>query len=981
MTSVTDRESPLQEQSTSGGIGPDAASSGVDAPRLGVGHLAFGRFTLDRAGRQLRLDGETVQLGGRAFDLLTTLVEKTGEVVGKRELMERIWPDVTVDEGSLRFHLVRLRRALADGADGSEIVTTVTGRGYSFVAPITAVAPDVRRAVPQPVVTTGGQVRPGFPPALARMVGRDREVEVIAALLDVSRIVTIVGTGGIGKTTVALAVAHSRLARQEGFTSFVDLSTLADPMLIEGAIATAIGLVVQSGDVGAALSAFLRERSGMLVLDNCEHLIDAVADLAARIHASSPNVAILATSREALTIEGERVHPLPPLETPPEEAGLKADAILRYPAVRLFVDRIEASGLTIDLTDEDAPLVADVCRKLDGVALAIELAAGRVQVFGLEGMAKLLDSRMRLLWRGMRTAPSRHQTLAATLDWSYSLLSDVERRVLDRMSVFVGGYDLDAAEAVVGDRELDRGEVHEAVAGLLGKSLLASRMTPSGLRYHLLQTTRSYILERAADHEDLDELRTGHARYYRNLAGEGGTFEGNARSSLDEHVPNLRAAMEWSLSNAGDPTLGLETAAAGTGALLSLSLLGECRTWCERALATLDVATTGSRAEMEVQSAFGLSSMFTRGNGEDVRRALTRALELAVSLGDDYRQMQILGTRNTFHTRLCEFTAAVATSREAERVAARIGTSKAVMTAEWMLGVSLQGAGDQAEAQRYCEASIRAAPVDGKLDASHLGYDHRLRALMALGRCLWLQGEVSRGRELLEEAMREADRLGDPVTASIVMMYTVPVHIWMEEWDLADALALRQIAHAREHGLGPYEAVGIGLRGEMAVRRGELAAGIPMLRIALDRLKAEKHKWWLGVFLCALADGLNGTDDPAGARGAVEEAMEALRVDGETWFAAEILRTAASVELAADPAAPLGEALLREALAIARRQSALAWEVRAATDLAQVLQSRGLTGDARTALEPALARFSDSSPTPDVATALTLMAELGSATR
>jgi DNA-binding winged helix-turn-helix (wHTH) protein len=386
--------------------------------------ISFGPFRLLAKSRLLEKDGAPLHLGGRALDILIFLAERAGEVVDKRELIKRVWSDVTVDEGSLRFHITTLRKALGDAGESSRYVVNVPGRGYCFTAPLLRPAPPEGRAS-LPAVSPHS-----LPSPLARMIGRDDAVEKISAELGLHRFVTIVGPGGIGKTSVALAVAHRELEAFGGQVCFVDFGALTDARLVPGTIAAALGLTVNSDDPMPGLLTFLRNRRTLLVFDSCEHIIDELAPLAERIVHEATELHILATSRESFRTEGERVHRLFPLDCPPERDGLGIADILAYPASQLFVERIAESLSEFELSEEDAPLIAEICRRLDGIALAIELAAGRVNAYGIAGTASLLDSRFSLLWRGRRTAIPRHQTLGAALAWSYDLLPAAESATL-----------------------------------------------------------------------------------------------------------------------------------------------------------------------------------------------------------------------------------------------------------------------------------------------------------------------------------------------------------------------------------------------------------------------------------------------------------------------------------------------------------------------------------------------------------------------
>jgi DNA-binding winged helix-turn-helix (wHTH) protein len=358
--------------------------STTEALPLGSRHiLSFGPFRLRVGERLLDKSGVRVPVGARALDILTVLASRAGEVVEKRELLASVWPAVIVDEGSLRFHMNGLRKALGDGKDGARYISTVPGRGYCFVAPI------VRLEGPGLSIGQPGRAdaRVNLPSRLSRMIGREQTVHEVAECLLAKKFVTLLGPGGIGKTTMAISIGHQLLPAFDGSVRFVDLGAISDPHLVPSTVASAIGFVAHTADLVPSIVAFLQDKSLLIILDSCEHLIDSVAHLAERIHAGAPDVHLLATSREALRVEGERVFNLDPLSTPPTESDLDSRAALAFPAVQLFVERVTASGVRFELTDEDAPIVAEICRNLDGIPLAIELAAGRVSAYGVGGIA------------------------------------------------------------------------------------------------------------------------------------------------------------------------------------------------------------------------------------------------------------------------------------------------------------------------------------------------------------------------------------------------------------------------------------------------------------------------------------------------------------------------------------------------------------------------------------------------------------------
>jgi predicted ATPase/DNA-binding winged helix-turn-helix (wHTH) protein len=455
--------------------------------------ITFGPFRLRPSERLIERSGQPVKLGGRALDILITLVDRAGEVVSQRELIDRVWPNVTVDDGNLRFHVSGLRKALGDGDADARHVINVTGRGYCFVGPVIR-TPAGHSAPP---ATPPANAVCGLPARLNRMVGRDAEVAALAEQVRTQRFVTVLGPGGIGKTTVAVAVGHA-LAAEYGLVGFVDFSPVGDPRLVPRAIATALGLAVEPDELAVRLIAGLAGRRTLLVMDSCDHVIETAAEWAETIFAQVDDVSILATSREALRIEGEHVCRLAPLACPPLDDAVSSAEVLAFPAAQLLADRIGRASERFALPDSDAPIVARICAKLDGIPLAIELAAGRVEAHGLHGVEALLDSRLNLLWQGRRTAPPRHQTLNATFDWSFDLLAEPERTVLRRLSVLAGGFTLEEAQIAARDTSADVDLITEALASLVAKSLVMSDTQDGRRRYRLLDTTRAYLHAKAA---------------------------------------------------------------------------------------------------------------------------------------------------------------------------------------------------------------------------------------------------------------------------------------------------------------------------------------------------------------------------------------------------------------------------------------------------------------------------------------------------
>jgi predicted ATPase/DNA-binding winged helix-turn-helix (wHTH) protein len=467
------------------------------------GKLKFGPFELSSRERVLRRDGVVLPLGDRALDILIYLAERPGEVVAKRELMDHVWSDVTVEEGSLRVHVAAIRKALGDGQSGNRYIANIKGRGYSFVGTVVSLAGS----------TESGNDRSGQPGRLPaqprRMIGRDPVISEVSDKLRDERFVTLLGPGGIGKTTIALAVGRAAAEEFGREVHFVDLESLTDPRQVAGAVATSLGLALTSKDPGLELVDLVRSLKSLIILDNCEHVIEAVALLAEQLYQGSEQVYLLATSRELLKVGGEHCWRVLPLDFPPDGSEQTANAVLRYPAAQLLARRVAARAGSFVLTDEDAPFVAEMCRKLDGIPLAIELAAGQVAALGLKNTL----ARLELLKLAHRSAVARHQTLKATLDWSYNLLSDGERIVLRRIAPFVGQFTLEGARYVAGELGTGTGEIFDAIAGLVEKSLIATRIDETQGQYRLLDTTRAYALEKLEEHAEVDVVLRRHGEY------------------------------------------------------------------------------------------------------------------------------------------------------------------------------------------------------------------------------------------------------------------------------------------------------------------------------------------------------------------------------------------------------------------------------------------------------------------------------------
>ena len=473
--------------------------------------FSFGQFRLYPTQRQLLEADKPVRIGSRALDILIMLVERPGQLLSKDEIMARVWPTTFVGPANLTVHVAALRRVLGDGREGVRYLVNIPGRGYRFVAPVSGGEdPLVRAAHAVP------QGKHNLPTQITRLVGRAETVAMLAEQLSHDRLLTIVGPGGIGKTSVALTVADGMVSNYEHGIWLVDFASVSDSEAVAPVVATAVGLESSSNTPIAALVESLRGKDMLLLFDNCERVVDTAASVAVSILRGAPEVRILATSREPLRAEGEHRHRLPPLEVPSRSVWLSATEALRFSAVELFVDRAAAKLDGFELSERDVPIVVDLCRKLDGNALAIELAAGRIDTFGLRGLSTRLDGGLQRLTGGYRTALPRHQTLRAMLDWSFDWLLVPERIVLSRLAIFDGEFTLEAASAVASSEDIPAFDVADLVAGLVTKSLVAADICGKEPQYRLLEITRAYAREKLQESGEFELIARRHVEYIRD---------------------------------------------------------------------------------------------------------------------------------------------------------------------------------------------------------------------------------------------------------------------------------------------------------------------------------------------------------------------------------------------------------------------------------------------------------------------------------
>jgi predicted ATPase/DNA-binding winged helix-turn-helix (wHTH) protein len=927
--------------------------------------LRFGPFELNVAERSLKKANQVIPLGGRAYDILIALLENAGEVVRKAELIARAWPDVTVEEGSLRVHLSALRKALRDGQFGDKFIANIQGHGYSFIAPVTRLPADRDRG-------NASSGLSNLPPALGRMVGRDDVVLEIQARLQTERLITILGAGGMGKTTVALAVGHSELARFSGAVFFVDLSTARDKEQVIGAIASAIGLDLRFVDPKEALLEFLRPRRALIILDSCEHLNAETAEIADSIFQGAPNIYMLATSRETLQVVSERVFRLRPLDCPPEQPGLTASDVLAYPAARLFAERVSARGGNFSVSDDEAPMVAEICRKLDGIALAIELAAGRAAIFGVRNTVARLGSRLDLLKFGRRTANPRHQTLIATLDWSHDHLSEVERVLLRRVAIFVGHFTLEAALAVADEVGIDESEIAGALRSLANKSLIGVWTSSRGPFYRLLDTTRAYALEKLATSGEQDSIAGRHSSFSIKMLESNpvnlfdSEFTQAAASAVRDHLGNIRAALEWSFGpNGNDPT-AIRLAAAASQLFLAMSLLLECRTWMEKAIDRM-TPECDPRHQMKSHAALALSLMYTEGNSDRVREAFHTALNFAQRHEDAHLQLSLLSGMSMYLHGIVDAAGTYELALRSVAAARKTGSPDDAAIADSLLGAAYCLRSDQLRAQEHLKRSLRDLPHLRRFNASQYLFDLRSSSLSVLTHSLFFSGNLDQAAHYAKINIEEAARSGHPIGLCRALTNPMRLYFWVDDLEQVER-SLSKLEHTAErHSLAPARAVALGLRGRYLIRVGRVADGIQHLQESLEKLAIHRYEVLTSDLVSELTVGLAKQNARSEALALIDRSIAAVvKANKPLHLPAFFLAKGSAFASGDAPENLLAEEFFAKAMRQARQESALPFELRAGLELARIWIGRGEVQRAHDLISPVYSRFSEGFTTPDL---------------
>jgi predicted ATPase/DNA-binding winged helix-turn-helix (wHTH) protein len=930
-------------------------------------------WEIDSGRRELRFDGKPLLLGARAFDVLEILVEAKGRLVSRDELMERVWPREHVVATALRVHIAAIRRTL--GADQG-LLKTSPGQGYQLLGdwathPMsspTDAAAIVAEDVARPFTI-------GLPLAATDLIGRANVVQRVLDILSAYRIVTLMGPGGVGKTALASEIARILSPAFQGNVAFIELASLSDRRLVASVSASTLGLQFGGGEISAhAVARAIGDRRLLLVLDNCEHVIDEAATLAETVAHLCRNTCILATSREMLRISGEHLYRVPPLDLPPpHDEG--SEQLGDYSAVQLFVARATANDSGFEPNQQGLTRIASICRRLDGIPLAIEFAAAHASILGLAQIDAYLNNRFGLLISGRRTALPRHRTLRAMLDWSYDLLPEHEQSLLRRLAVFPGRFNLMAAEAVAPD--IGTGSVAMGVMSLGAKSLVTLD-EPSGGDWRLLETIRSYARGKLAECGETDLASRYHATYIRDLVVSlsGGSTtaqidKDNAR--LSQLADDGRAAIDWAFGPGGDFELGIALTASFAPVWLRLSLLVECR---ERVKQALDCLGTGASADgrllLPLYIAFGVTVLETTHSGLDCVAAYDRALQLAENLNDVAAQLRVLrgifGYRNTNDE---QDAARLIARRYAVLVEQTTDPSYRIVASRF-LALATHYSGEQRAAQRHIERA-RALYVEAGDQPMVPGIlnDERVQILTVMARVLWMRGEVEEAWQTAKEAFEHARTIGHNASICYALGAAVcPIALGIGELDAAETSIALLTDIAGRYNSALWTSLGPGLLGALLCRRGEFAEGARLLLTAYDRFEAMGLSLHFAGFHGDLAEALAALRRPTDGLAIIDRALERCDRGKAVWYKPELLRTRGELLLRQQPgdiAEP--EACLQRALELAEQQAALFWQLRSAVSLARLLNGQ----QARQILARVYMQFAQGFETSDLRAAKTIL--------
>ncbi|MCP8882337.1 helix-turn-helix transcriptional regulator [Devosia sp. XJ19-1] len=908
--------------------------------------FAFGPYQFSPTRQLLTLDGQPVRLGSRALAILSTLIERSGHLVSREELIAGAWPNTHVEEGNLRVHISALRKALGDSNETPRFIVNVAGRGYRFIAPVQRVEPEER---PAPFEPAPSSRRDELPSLIASVYGRSDDIDALTVILKTARQISLVGTGGIGKTTVALELAHRVKHLFDDGAFFVDLAAVSDPAVVPFAIASAIHVAIDTEQPVESLASKLRANHALLILDNCEHLIDAAAQTTENLLKGSPRLHIIATSHEPLRIQGERVYRLAPFELPSGVEDLTLREALAYPAIQLFVEHMLAADDAGLIGDADVPFIVEIGRRLDGLALAIEIAASRAGAFGIAELASRLDDRLGILTAGRRTAANRHQTLRNMLDWSHDNLGDVDRIVLRRLAVFAGEFTFRAAGLVAGDEHLTPTRVLEGVSSLVRKSLLMQTSRAGAASFRMLDSARIYALEKLGLAGEVRRVRALHVHYLCDILREAEsswpvTPAQTWTSTYSRYIDDIRTALTWSFGPTGDTAGGVLLTSLALPLAMQLGLHDE---FGERMVTAIERAKELPSPLVVPELRLHVAkNHLTYNVGQSLDDTFRRAIELAELTGKDRHRIEPLVTLGSTHISLGQYESSAAIGGRALAMAERSGDEFAVLSVSRAMAQAAHYSGQHERALDLAKAVLRHRVVNIPYTYGFMHTDRRITMRWVLVRSLWMTGHADSAVRVAEEGITIADEAGPVALAQLLGMAVIPMYLWRGDHRIARNLVGRLLEHSERYSFKHWK------------------AWCTLFENALD--------WHDGLGPVAPAMGTLQAQTLSTVVGLAVEPPPVTSI--ADWAAPELLRLH-GLRLVENGDLEGGEDQMARAVQISQSHGAVAWELRAVTSLARLWQDRRRE-DAVSRLSDVLGRMPEGHDTADVVAAQQLLGQI-----
>ena len=936
--------------------------------------MSFGPFELWPDRRLLLRDSYPLKIGGRAFDLLHIFVDRAGGVVTKGELIDFVWPNVFVHDTNLKVTISSLRRLLGETAPHPTYIATIPGRGYRFIAPVIALAEPTAEPFFAPVPPELSRL-----PPLGEIVGRGREIGAAVEMLGQRRMVSIVGPGGIGKSTVAIAAARRLSEAFPDGVYFVDLSLTQDDQLVPTVVASALGVRGSPTDVTAAVVESVVNRRKLILLDNCEHVVRGVQALASRILESGAASRLLLTSRERIGTRDETLLLLGALPFPEGGVARTSEDALKYPAIQLFLLRA-LEWTEFEFRPEQAAVISQICKSLDGLPLALELVAAQLNRHEPEDLLALLDSHLATFDNRNSEAPSRQQTLWATLDWSYRLLAADEALVFRFLSVFAGAFDLEGVLAVMGPFGLDAYRVTITVGSLVSKSLVVAQVEDSVMNYRLLDSARGYAAEQARQDGRLQAARENYALYLASLlekAGEEWVWREvtDWRSRYKPQLNELRQALDWCFGEGDRPDLGVRLTTAALLLWDEHSGVLEARGRIEQALAYAD----GAEGRCDLQSMARLTRAHAWGflyaeqiSPESVGK-WNAAIRYAEQAGDVETQLRAFWGYAVYlsHTGHCE-QALIFLDRFRE-LAIQIGENSVLPDGEWLYAQTEIYLARLGSARERFEALAKANPLAGaRTRVGRFVVDRCMTVRTYLALVLWITGEPTRALAFADEVSNFDEEAQHLISQIVHVAWTrLPIALWNHDWLALSELTTTLRSLLEIENIAVWYPVLQFHQALVEYYAGDKDA-VQDIRKAVDGVRASNLILRLPAYLGVLAELLRQDGRLLEARDVIDEALAAADRYDMHWCTPELLRISAGVRLACgDRLAAIEK--FGEAAAAALAIGANHFALRAANDLAEAYLGEGRAQPAIDALAPIYQTYTEGFETFDMVRASTVL--------